>query len=200
MPSMHADDWLDALDKALSAYDDGRFVRCERALERLLRDAPDDVEPEDVADAKYYLALAIDRRGESQMVDRWLGEVHRLAPDIYPPPLRLGSAEFQNLVDGALRSIPERFRVVLDQVQIVVRDYPGSEAADPFLLGLYSGVPRTERDHDIADHLDTVFIYKRSHELDFTTREELADQVRRTVIHEIGHHFGLDEDDMGEYA
>ncbi len=156
-----------------------------------------------LADEAFERALELDRRGDDAAADRWFTRARDLDPAEYPLPLRLDSAEFERIVANALDSLPERFLPYLVQVSVIVRDYPTPEqeaSAGDGLLGLYEGVPRTERGEGERDMLDRVFVFKREHEIEFPDPAVLADQVRRTVVHEIGHHFGLGEEDMGEYA
>lgn len=67
------------------------------------------------------------------------------------------------------------------------------------LLGMYHGTPLTEREFGLDGILpDRVVIYQRNLEAMCETREEIVEQIRITVLHEVGHHFGLDEDDLAE--
>lgn len=157
-------------------------------------------EQEDEAGLYYDLGLCLDRLGRSGDADREFRAAERRAPETFPRPPRLEAEEFDAIVTEALDAIPPRFRPYLDQVAIVVEDYPSTPLDDPFLLGLYDGVPRTERSFEGADPLERIFVYKRNHELQFPTREELRDEVQKTVVHEIAHHFGLLEHEMGDYA
>ena len=108
--------------------------------------------------------------------------------------------EFDRIVESAIESVPESLRAYVDETEIIVTDYPGPEAPEPDVLGLYVGVPRTEHDDGGPELPGAIYIYKRSHELEFLSDEELREEVRKTVIHEIAHHFGLDEHEMGDYA
>ena len=113
---------------------------------------------------------------------------------------------FEELVDGALSSLPEEFSELLDNVTIFIADRP-SEATlremgvpkDETLLGLYEGVPRTERTTDyglVAP--DTITIFQKPIEESCDSEDEIAEQLRRTILHELAHHFGIDEDRMDE--
>lgn len=104
--------------------------------------------------------------------------------------------EFEVLVDEGLRRIPRELLRNVDNVAIVVEDFNDES---PDILGLYEGVALTERDSEYTSILpDKITIYRASL-CDFVdTREELVEQVAITVIHELGHHFGIDDERLHE--
>lgn len=120
--------------------------------------------------------------------------------------LNLSSDEFQSLVEQALADLPEMFRERLENISIAVLDYPSEEVLQSLsprpsrynLLGIYIGVPYTRRPgYPLSGMLpDRIELYRRNLEAISSTREELVRQVRKTVIHEIGHYFGLDENTL----
>ena len=103
---------------------------------------------------------------------------------------------FDELVSNALDLIPPRLAAVMDNVVVLVADRHPEEAD---LLGLYEGVALTERDSRYAGSLpDTITIY-RDALLDICDREDqVVDEVGITVVHEIAHHFGIDDDRLHE--
>ena len=103
---------------------------------------------------------------------------------------------FDELVSDALDLIPPRLAAVMDNVVVLVADRHPEEAD---LLGLYEGVALTERDSHYAGSLpDTITIY-RDALLDICDHEDqVVDEVRITVVHEIAHHFGIDDDRLHE--
>ena len=116
--------------------------------------------------------------------------------------------EFEAAVREALDTILARFLDVLDNVGIVLQDEPDEEqSADAAfgtqhegsgeLLGLYEGVALTERGTDYGafsmDVPDVITIFKGPHERCFDTREEVVEEIRKTVVHEVGHYFGMDD-------
>jgi predicted Zn-dependent protease with MMP-like domain len=112
--------------------------------------------------------------------------------------------QFEDLVERALRRLPRKFKDKLANIAVVVEDWPdddtlgdlGIEPPDT-LYGLYRGVDLTHRDGSYGNVLpDTVTIYQGPIEEDCADEEEMADLVRETVIHEIGHYFGLDDETM----
>ncbi|APT85642.1 metallopeptidase family protein [Corynebacterium aquilae] len=105
---------------------------------------------------------------------------------------------FEELVDQALELVPEKFLDHLDNTVILIRDrHPDSWT----ILGLYEGVSLPERTSDYSMHLpDTISIFRESLKRYCDTEEELVEQVKITVIHEIGHHFGLSDEDLHRYG
>jgi predicted Zn-dependent protease with MMP-like domain len=112
--------------------------------------------------------------------------------------------EFETLVERALRTLPRRFKERIANVAIVVEDWADDatlreldiEPPDT-LYGLYRGIDLTHRDTSYGNVLpDTIHIYQGPIEEDCADAAEMAELVRDTVIHEIGHYFGLDDDTM----
>jgi predicted Zn-dependent protease with MMP-like domain len=108
-------------------------------------------------------------------------------------PVDLGPKEFDALVDRALDGIPDEIARLVRNVVVLVED--DAPADDPDLLGLYDGIALTERWGDPMMELpDRIFIY-RNNLLDMCDSvEQLEDEVRITVVHEVAHHFGIDDD------
>jgi predicted Zn-dependent protease with MMP-like domain len=113
-------------------------------------------------------------------------------------------AEFEALVERALRRLPRQFKDKITNVAVVVEDWADDETLQELgieppdtLYGLYRGTDLTRRDSSYGNVLpDTIHIYQGPIEEDCADSEEMADLVLDTVIHEIGHYFGLDDDTM----
>ena len=113
---------------------------------------------------------------------------------------------FGELVEQALAVVPEPFATYLEEVAIEVQDRPTSKqlkdaalGADDQLLGLYVGQPLTERSVLQAVRLpDVILIFQRGIELISASEEDLVREIRTTVLHEIGHHFGMSEGDLDD--
>lgn len=97
---------------------------------------------------------------------------------------------FEDHVRAALDSLPAEFAHALTNVAVVVED---ENPDDPDLFGLYEGVPLTERGDDAGTLPDRIAIYRRPLEQEFPDPHELRREIRITVLHEIGHYFGLGE-------
>jgi predicted Zn-dependent protease with MMP-like domain len=113
---------------------------------------------------------------------------------------------FAQLVEEALLELPEPFASHLEEVSVEIKDRPSDKQLkeagleeDELLLGLYVGHPLTQRSVEMSGALpDTIFIFQEDVELVSESEKDLVQQVRTTVLHEIGHHFGMDEDDLDE--
>lgn len=112
---------------------------------------------------------------------------------------------FEGLVDRALDSIPEPFRASLAEVAILIEDEPTRDqleenglAPGETLYGLYEGVPRTEWGADWAISPNRITLFRRPLEDDFRDPRQLEVEVRRTVMHELAHHLGIDDDRLDE--
>ncbi len=119
---------------------------------------------------------------------------------------RVTRAEFKKLVTRAVEALPPRFLARLENVEVLVEAEPsdedlelaGVEAGDT-LLGLYHGVPQSERGSWYGSMLpDRIVIYQRPIEAVARNRREIQKEIRITLMHEIGHHFGLREDELSE--
>jgi predicted Zn-dependent protease with MMP-like domain len=114
-------------------------------------------------------------------------------------------AEFERVVDEALETLPRRFARLVENVVIAVEEEPSAEdlesledGDDSELLGIYRGVALTERTHDMPLLPDEIAVFRGPINRVARTREEAVREVRETVIHELGHYFGLSDDDMPE--
>ena len=111
---------------------------------------------------------------------------------------------FEALVERALAALPERFKKRLENIAVIVEDWPDEETLRDMgveppdtLYGLYRGVDLTRRDTSYGNVLpDTITIYQGPIEEDCADEAEMAELVRDTVVHELGHYFGLDDETM----
>jgi len=118
--------------------------------------------------------------------------------------MRFSQAEFEELVAEALDELPDQIQRWLDNVAIVVAQDPTPDqlrsaglGRGRLLFGLYQGVPKTRRGVTYGESLpDKIVIFQHPIERLCHTREDVRNQVRRTVLHEVGHHFGLDEKEL----
>ena len=117
-------------------------------------------------------------------------------------PRRTVHTRFDRLVDQAIASIPARFRVALDEIAVVIADEPSREqrrenelAPDETLYGLYEGVPLSEWGGDWVPVPTRIILFRLPLEEDFPDPDDLADEVRITLLHELAHHLGIEDED-----
>ena len=104
--------------------------------------------------------------------------------------------EFEDMINDALDTIPEEFARHMTNMVVLARDFNEDE---PTLLGLFEGVPLTEQYATHTGFLpDAVFVYKDALEAICKDVEELRHEVKVTVLHEVGHYFGLEEHELHE--
>jgi predicted Zn-dependent protease with MMP-like domain len=120
--------------------------------------------------------------------------------------IEISRKEFERLVERALRKLPRRFRTRLENIAVVVEDWADEATLDEMgieppdtLYGLYRGTDLTRRDLQYGGVLpDVISIYQGPIQEDCETVEEMEELVRDTVAHEVGHYFGLDDDQLSE--
>jgi predicted Zn-dependent protease with MMP-like domain len=118
--------------------------------------------------------------------------------------MKVSEEEFEGLVAEAINSLPENFKEKMENIAIAIEDLPSQELLiemkikSPYgLLGLYRGVPYPRRGIWYRNVLpDKIIIFKKPIEARCRNREDIKESVRRVVIHEIGHYFGLNEADL----
>ena len=170
----------------------GRNVR--RALEL------DDRIPE----AHHLQGLLAERSGDDDLALSSFAGARRLDPERYPEPFELEEDEFLQVAQDAVLELDERVRRVLEETAIFVQAFPAVELLvdsdpplDPQLLGLFVGRSLLEQSvQDSGSLPNTMYLFQRNIERAVTTREELEEEIRITVLHEIAHHFGWDEDEI----
>jgi predicted Zn-dependent protease with MMP-like domain len=114
--------------------------------------------------------------------------------------------EFEMMAQDAMDSLPEELRSRMDNVYVVVEDLPSEEARkrggagrDSMLLGLYEGVPISKRGvwyGSAATVPDRITLYQKNIERSVRHQRELSEKIREVLVHEIAHHFGMDEKEI----
>lgn len=122
---------------------------------------------------------------------------------------RINREDFEGLAEKALETLPEEYRKYFKNITITVEDYPSGEDAErvntrkEHLLGLFSGVPHPHKGgfFDIPHPLpDRIVLYQKNIESICSSEKELVEQIQKTLIHEIGHYFGLSERDLRRHG
>ena len=148
-----------------------------------------------------------------------LAQMPRSGQEVPFPMYRMTDEEFESAIEDALETIPERFLKALENIEIVMQDEPDEEQLASVegdgwydgpdgeyteempdeLFGLYEGIALPERgDYGWCEVPDVITIFKGPHERAFDSREQVVEEIGKTVIHEIGHYFGLDDDKLYE--
>jgi predicted Zn-dependent protease with MMP-like domain len=130
--------------------------------------------------------------------------VDKLCTESLVMPYTVSKARFSRLVEQALEELPESIYERLEEMPIEIQDEPTSAQLDSahvaegnLLLGLYRGRPRTVRSVEDSGTLpDVVYIFQKPIESICHDEDSLRQQIRVTVLHEIGHHYGLSENDL----
>lgn len=159
---------------------------------------------QDEADRLWWLGLCHDHLGDRVQADISFREASRLDPVGLPPPATISPDEAAALVEGVIGCLPEVVRRAIAEVQVVIDDLPplalvrsSGGSVHPDILGLYSGQDLTERSHlDPGGLPSMIHIFRRNLERIAFDRRELEEEIRITLLHEVGHHLGLDEEDV----
>jgi predicted Zn-dependent protease with MMP-like domain len=119
-----------------------------------------------------------------------------------PRPRVARHERFDRLVDRAVAAIPQPFRAALDEIALVIADEPSPEQRrenglrhDETLYGLYEGVPLDEWGGAFLPVPTRIVIFRLPLEEDFPDPDDLADEVRITILHELAHHLGIEDED-----
>ena len=119
-------------------------------------------------------------------------------------PHYVSKQRFAQLVEEALADLPEPFATHLEEMRVEIRHHPTRKQLrrqglgdDELLFGLYEGVNRLDRSVEHSGTMpDVIYIFQEDHELACDSERQLVQEVRRTVLHEIGHHYGMKEEDL----
>lgn len=185
---------------AACLFDQLAFSECNRVVHRALR--IDDTNGE----AYYVRALMRERRGDSLGAARDYRRAWRLEPERFPAPITLDDATIEAVVLEALRACPEAVREVMRNVPILLEEIPSEEICRAFdpprspidIVGLFSGPSLMERslDDPWSAIPSTITLYRKNLERMAWDRERLLEEVRITLLHELGHYLGLSEEDL----
>lgn len=189
------------LEHAVAQFELLRFDQAEREFARILAEAPDE------AWAHHFLGLLAERKGDRKAAEKRFAQARKLAPEDFPPAVRFTTREFDAAVEEALAALPEKVRRYLSNVAIAVEDFPpvedlegGDPPLSPQILGVFRGSPLKDKaSSDPWAHFpSSIVLYQRNLERFARDREDLIEQIEITLIHEVGHFLGFDEDDLRE--
>jgi predicted Zn-dependent protease with MMP-like domain len=149
----------------------------------------------DDADAWHLLGRALTWVDDARQAADAFARAAALAPEEYIRPVRIAAGEFDRIAAEAWRGIPARFRARMVNTLVVAEELPDpdevADGFDPDTLGVYEGATAL---HD--DMPERIVLFQRNHEAVCGTLGDLQEEVRRTVLHEVGHHFGMEEGEL----
>jgi predicted Zn-dependent protease with MMP-like domain len=158
-----------------------------------------------LADAHHVLALALERSGDLRGAEQHFRKATRLDGERFPEAYRVDWDEFERQLSRARAQLPAAFARHLEEVDVIVEELPPLELLAeespplcPELLGLFTGTTIESRDSPAALGAlpPRIYLFKRNLERSVVSSDELAEQIRVTLFHELGHYLGLDEGDL----
>jgi len=150
---------------------------------------------EDTAEVEWYRGVLAEFRGTDERAH--FAYAMQLAPDVFPEPVRLREDEVEAVLRDAIRGLPGPVKAALENTVIELQPLPKMHRdVDPLSLGLYLGKGPLESLDDVAGLLapPRIEIYQRNIERIARNRLEAIEELRITLLHEVGHHLGYDED------
>jgi predicted Zn-dependent protease with MMP-like domain/Flp pilus assembly protein TadD len=210
------DEALFRFDEALLALPDSADVMRERgfALFELLRLdearrqllAAERLAPKD-AWVQQGLGLVAERSGDAAEAERHFARARKLDGEAFPRPVTLAAAEFDRVLEDALARIPAPIQRYLANVAVTVEEIPADDdlrgatpPLSPQSLGMFRGASLGQKgSSDPWSHLpSSIVLYQRNLERAVRTRDELVEEIGITLVHEVGHFLGLDEEQLWE--
>jgi predicted Zn-dependent protease with MMP-like domain len=185
------------VEEATALHELSRFEEAAAILAGVLEADPGD------AGAHWLLGLSLERLGRTPAAERHLARAREIAPDDFPAPVALSPEAFEAVVEEALAELPEPVRRWLSNVAVTVEDLPDAEELlssepphSPSILGIFRGSPLGDKaSMDPWSHFpSSIALFQRNLERMARDEEELRDEIRITLLHEVGHFLGLDED------
>jgi len=189
------------VEEATALHELSRFEDAADRLARVVEEDPDD------AGAHWLLGLSLERLGRAEAAERHLGRARELEPDDFPAPVTLSPEAFEAVVEQALAELPEPVRRWLGNVAVTVEDLPGVEELlssepplSPSLLGIFRGSPVGDKaSMDPWSHFpSSITLFQTNLERMARDEDELREEIRITLLHEVGHFLGLDEERLRE--
>jgi predicted Zn-dependent protease with MMP-like domain len=153
------------------------------------------------------LAETLDRMGRSKEADKHFARAQALDPELFPRPFRLNRRSFDQVVESAIAGLPAPIKDRLGDLRFEVHDYPepihvelDDGPGSPRTLGFFHATPFPEQRSDagLSYNPQHILLFQRNLEHVVSDRKELEEEIRTTVIHEVGHYLGLDEEELEE--
>ena len=179
-------------ERAVALFDLCRFADAKRAFGDVLARNPHD------AWAHHHLGLTLERLGDIAAADREMGRARQEAPAEFHAPVEVSATEFRALVDAEAHRLPAQLRADLGRVSLETADLPDlsdltaeEPPLAPTILGLFRGAPIGEAPEGEAR---AIVIYRKNLARAVASRDELIQQIRTTLLHDLGHLRGEDDD------
>jgi tetratricopeptide (TPR) repeat protein len=184
-----------AYERAVALFELCRFPEAKTAFSSMLDD------PQRSAHAHHHLGLILEREGRAKQSERHLAKARKLQPEDFPEPQGINETDFRAEVEQAVASLPLDMRKDLAGIPVTAEELPreddlvsGDPPLSPSILGLFRGPPLGDRcPDDLKGPCRSVALYRRNLARAVRTREELLEQIRVTLLHEVGHLRGEDD-------
>ena len=176
-------------ERGVAAYRLGRFEDAVAWLDQAVT-----IDPED-AHAWNALGRALIWVDDKEPAKEAFRHAATLDSEHFVVPLRIAALEFDRIAGEVWKTIPQAFKDRMDNTIVAVEPLPHEEdveeGTDPDLLGVYTGGTAMQDEYP-----EQIVLYQRNHENVSATLGELVEEIRRTILHEVGHHFGMDHDEL----
>ncbi len=162
------------------------------------------LETDEIAEARWLEGLALDLLGRRERADASFRKAAVLDPSRFGDVPVISEARFREAIHDALAELPEEFQERVGDLPIVLRDVPSLEMLrsmedpSPDLLGLFVGIPLTEKSWSDHASVASITLFTRNLERACCDGAELVEEIRVTLLHEIGHYLGMTEGDLEE--
>jgi len=179
-------------------FEQGEYRKSLAEMDRALRLAPDD------PDTHYRRGLVLEKLARHTEAREALAKAAEIEPRHYPLPLEMPPEAFDAVVERSIENLPPALREFLRNVPVLVEDFPSrrvvsEDNVSPQILGLFVGTPHQEKTSiSVATTPDQILLFKKNLEKVATSEEELTEEIRKTVLHEVGHYLGFGEEDLAE--
>lgn len=188
-------------ERALALFELSRFKEARGVFTRLLDDK------ERAAWAHHHLGLILEREGKQAEADQHFTRAQQLDAAAFPAPVLISAEEFQKQMKETIAALPDDMRKDLKGIRVAMEDLPrdddltGDPPLSPTILGLFRGTPLDEEcipeaDAKPGEPCRSIALYRKNLARAVTTREELNEQIRVTLLHEIGHLRGEDDSEL----
>ncbi len=179
-------------------FEQGNYRKALREFDKTLRLSPED------PDTHYRRGLVVEKLGGEADSRAAFAKAADLDPKHYPLPIEIPIRECEAIVEEVLDSLAPPIREFLQNVPVLIEDFASrrvviEDNVSPQILGLFVGSPHHEKT-SIAQATvpDQILIFRKSLEKIGTTRRELVEEIRKTVLHEVGHYLGFNEEELAE--